>query len=354
MTTLAAPKTSSLPWAEQFFAGAIQSRRLAHAYVLKGKAAAAMYQLALHVAKVLNCQNPPHHTEASASLEQLACGHCTHCKWIAGNSHPAVLTVSRLTYLVNAKGELMSAEELDKQEKKSPATQIKTDQIGRLIQHLSVSSEAVRVVIFTDAEELPAAFRSDVTAPFDWRSVKANEEKSFHIRPLTRDIFNAFSVNRFLKTLEEPPQKTLFFFIAETEEQLLDTIVSRCQVVPCAPSQAVEDTSQPSAETMAFATDLLKRIQHGQDAYALAAEFEKFFIHEASLSASQGIANMQAALRAQFLPQLSNDATFATYRQLQGLLEDALVKLDAKTNENQVTLNLFLQLSHALSGTQFF
>jgi hypothetical protein len=352
MSTLAASESPSLPWAEQFFAGAIQSRRLAHAYVLKGKAFGAMYQLALQVAQVLNCQNRPSMADAGASLEQLACGQCTHCKWIAGNSHPAVLTVSRLTYQVNAKGELMSPEELDRQ--KSAATQIKTDQIGRLIQQLGVSSEAVRVVIFTDAEELPASIASDVVAPFDWRSAKANEEKSFHIRPLTRDIFNVFSVNRFLKTLEEPPQKTLFFFIAETEEQLLETIVSRCQVVPCAASGASVPGLQPPDEIIAFTSHLLKRLQQGQDAYALAAEFENFFANEAGLSASQGLAGMQAVLRVQFLPQLSNDACFATYRQLQALLEDALEKLHAKTNENQVILNLLMKLSRQLNGLEIF
>lgn len=41
---------------------------------------------------------------------------------------------------------------------------------------------------------------------------------------------NTAAANKLLKLLEEPPEKTLFILITETEEQLLDTIKSRCQV----------------------------------------------------------------------------------------------------------------------------
>ncbi len=43
------------------------------------------------------------------------------------------------------------------------------------------------------------------------------------------DCLNPQSANAFLKTLEEPPNKTLFFLLADSPEQLLPTIVSRCQ-----------------------------------------------------------------------------------------------------------------------------
>lgn len=43
------------------------------------------------------------------------------------------------------------------------------------------------------------------------------------------DCLNPQSANAFLKTLEEPPKKTLFFLLADSPDQLLPTIVSRCQ-----------------------------------------------------------------------------------------------------------------------------
>src|SRR5207253_10824068 len=37
--------------------------------------------------------------------------------------------------------------------------------------------------------------------------------------------------NKLLKLIEEPPANTLFILVAESEEQILPTILSRCQLV---------------------------------------------------------------------------------------------------------------------------
>lgn len=42
---------------------------------------------------------------------------------------------------------------------------------------------------------------------------------------------NTECANKLLKLIEEPPSQTLFILIAEDEEQIIDTIRSRCQVV---------------------------------------------------------------------------------------------------------------------------
>lgn len=42
---------------------------------------------------------------------------------------------------------------------------------------------------------------------------------------------NTAASNKLLKLIEEPPEKTLFILIAEDEEQLIQTIRSRCQVL---------------------------------------------------------------------------------------------------------------------------
>ena len=49
---------------------------------------------------------------------------------------------------------------------------------------------------------------------------------------------NAQASNAFLKLLEEPPQKTYFILIAENEELLLPTIVSRCQHIEINPIES--------------------------------------------------------------------------------------------------------------------
>lgn len=42
---------------------------------------------------------------------------------------------------------------------------------------------------------------------------------------------NTSSANKLLKLIEEPPEKTIFILIAEDEEQIINTILSRCQVL---------------------------------------------------------------------------------------------------------------------------
>jgi DNA polymerase-3 subunit delta' len=55
---------------------------------------------------------------------------------------------------------------------------------------------------------------------------------------------NASASNKLLKLIEEPPAKTLFLLIAEDEEQIIKTILSRCQVLHMQPltDQNIIDT----------------------------------------------------------------------------------------------------------------
>lgn len=46
--------------------------------------------------------------------------------------------------------------------------------------------------------------------------------------------------NKLLKLIEEPPPNTLFVLVAENEEQILPTILSRCQLVKVPPLQTAE------------------------------------------------------------------------------------------------------------------
>lgn len=45
------------------------------------------------------------------------------------------------------------------------------------------------------------------------------------------DKMNIATANKLLKLLEEPPQKTVFLLIAESQDDILQTILSRCQVL---------------------------------------------------------------------------------------------------------------------------
>ncbi len=57
------------------------------------------------------------------------------------------------------------------------------------------------------------------------------------------DRLNPASANAFLKTLEEPPERTMFLLLTEQPESLLPTIISRCQRIdlPDARAQTLEE-----------------------------------------------------------------------------------------------------------------
>ena len=89
--------------------------------------------------------------------------------------------------------------------------------------------------------------------------------------------------NAFLKILEEPPKNTYFLLIAENQEEILPTIVSRCQIVNLRPieSSALTDviekkTNNPEvlvAKAQGNFNDLLNLINSDKD-----KEFEGLLI----------------------------------------------------------------------------
>ena len=81
------------------------------------------------------------------------------------------------------------------------------------------------------------AFGGDMKICIIWGAEKMNTQAS----------------NAFLKLLEEPPQKTCFILIAESEELLLPTIVSRCQQIEVGPIE--------SSALMQIVSDEVKNIK---------------------------------------------------------------------------------------------
>ncbi len=108
-----------------------------------------------------------------------ACGRCPSCRKIAAHTHPDCT-------LIDPEG----------------TTPIKIDQIRDLQKELAFppNEARVRVAILVDIGRLGVA-----------------------------------AANSLLKTLEEPPPEVLLVLTATEDAPLLDTIVSRCQVVPFAP-----------------------------------------------------------------------------------------------------------------------
>ncbi len=146
---------------------AIELDRVPHAYLFTGPPGAPLYDAALALATALSCQR----------ARGEGCGECDACAKIAGGIHPDVVTLLR-----EGAAQII------------PIESVRNQVIARM--GLPPHEGPLRVFIVEEATALapPAA-------------------------------------NALLKTLEEPPARTLFVLCSTAPEQLLPTIRSRCQRV---------------------------------------------------------------------------------------------------------------------------
>lgn len=99
---------------------------------------------------------------------------------------------------------------------------------------------------------------------------------------------NTSAANKLLKMIEEPPNKTVFILIAEDEEQIINTIRSRCQVLQFPPlaENVIADALMKNFELEASVATKIAHQSHGnynkacdlvyQDSEDL--QFEEWFV----------------------------------------------------------------------------
>ena len=152
---------------------------MAHCILFYGSDINAQYNLALEIARMLNC-NGKHTPECS----------CLNCNWIRENKHPAVLTISKTD---------------NKPANDTSKTVISIEQARMIKNDLLVTSDYHRVLIFCD------------------------RDKESNIQGLNQQVFQADAANALLKTFEEPPENTTFIFLTKDKSDMITTVVSRAQ-----------------------------------------------------------------------------------------------------------------------------
>lgn len=201
---------TKFPFASKFFETALTSgeSRFASGFILSGNDIISQYKIALDIAKYLNCTN-----SNTSDCD------CVNCSWIAQNAHPAVITISQLDYTEKKRKE------------------ISVEQIRALRNNLGVTSPYHRVIIITGAEEIKCSLS------FDPPRLSEEKERAWCPKPLNKAIFDKSPCNAMLKILEEPPEKVTFFFLTRSKDDLLPTIVSRCQNISISSFDGEEDFS---------------------------------------------------------------------------------------------------------------
>lgn len=165
----------------KYFNNGINStgKNIAHCILFYGSDIQAQYDLALEIARMLNCTGD--HTPDCQ---------CLNCKWIRENNHPAVLTISKVD---------------NKPSDDNSKTVISIDQARMIKNDLLVTSDYHRVLIFCD------------------------KNKEGNVAGLNQLNFQADAANALLKTFEEPPSNTTFFFLTKDKSDMITTVVSRAQ-----------------------------------------------------------------------------------------------------------------------------
>ncbi len=166
---------------------ALQRRELAHAYLLEGPRGTGKRQAALLLAQTIFCETPKNGEP---------CQQCRNCRRIASGNHPDVIRVSP----------------------DEGAAAIKKEQIAYLMKEFALHGveSSRKIFIIEGAEKM---------------TIQAE--------------------NSLLKFIEEPHTGTLALLTADHIHQLLDTIISRCQVLTFKPlsdravEKGLEEVDQP-------------------------------------------------------------------------------------------------------------
>lgn len=165
----------------RYFKNGIESKdkNIAHSILFYGNDIQTQYDITLEIARFLNC------TEQRKETCE-----CLNCRWIRENKHPAIITVSKID---------------NKEPDDKTKTVISAAQVKNIKDMLSLTSDYHRVIIFTDRDE------------------------EGNLSGLNEKVFPETAANALLKTFEEPPQKTTFFFLTKNKSDIISTIVSRSQ-----------------------------------------------------------------------------------------------------------------------------
>lgn len=179
---------------------AVQTGRMAHAYLFTGPPSIGKRLVALNFAKAANCAD-------AADAEP--CDSCASCRRISAGTHPDVRVVAP-TLVLPGHADDHGAEPI-----RVEGTLIRSEQIEALVRDANLAAAEAR--------------------------------RKFYIIARA-DAMNETSANKILKTLEEPPGHTTFVLTTSHASQVLPTVQSRCQVLRFNPVAQAQMTDGLSAQ----------------------------------------------------------------------------------------------------------
>lgn len=208
----------------------MESERIPHAQLFLGAKGSGGLALAMAFAQLVLCDNPE---------DGGACGRCVSCiktrKMIHPDVHYSYPTVGPKIVATNFLKEWRSAVE------ENPYMSL-----NQWLQKIGADNKQGNI----NKDECLAIVKK--------LSLKTFEGK-YKILIMWLPEFLGKEGNRLLKLIEEPPENTLFILVAENQELILNTILSRCQIVKINPLQD-EEVAQGLVERMKLSEDEAMKI----------------------------------------------------------------------------------------------
>jgi DNA polymerase-3 subunit delta' len=214
---------------KEHLAEMVQQNRLSHALLFLGKEGSGALPLALAFAQYVVCEKTGDNQKAepSASLFGLdepsmvqstptdACGICASCLKAAQYIHPDI----HFTYPVIPK--------------KSGDKPVSTDYIKEWREFIKryPYGNAFDWLQFIGAENKQGNITAEECNEIIRQLSLKSFESEYKILILWMPEYLGKEGNKLLKLIEEPPPNTLFILVAGNDEQILPTILSRCQLI---------------------------------------------------------------------------------------------------------------------------
>lgn len=183
----------------------VKENRISHAQLFLGPSGAGTLPLAIAYAQYISCTN---------KQENDSCGSCHSCIKYNKLVHPDL----HLVYPI--------ALSKDSRVSTDVITKWRSAFLDNPYMSLNDWFE------YLDAENKQATIGTDESTEILRKLSLTTYESEYKIMAIwMADKMNQAAANKLLKILEEPPDKTLFLLIVESEDQLLRTILSRTQLV---------------------------------------------------------------------------------------------------------------------------
>ncbi len=180
----------------------LNAGRLPHAQLLLGPAGSGKLALALAYAQKVLCQNPS---------EIDACGQCSACSKAAKMIHPDIHYSYPTIGSKNTSLDFLEAW-------RTAVLHDPYQNINQWLQSIGAENKQGNI----NKDECLNIIRKLSLKSF---------EGAYKILILWLPEYLGKEGNRLLKLIEEPPDNTLFLLVAENQELILNTILSRCQMV---------------------------------------------------------------------------------------------------------------------------